>query len=237
MSDFKFDINAKKVRIPNKDLIESLKKYVELKSNMYFSATEYNKWKERIAVSDTISARFGSWNKALQKIGVEGGHENRYSSEELIKNLETVWEKLGFPPSSKQIHKYGNKISEGPYIRIWGTVKSACEQLSLFHEGKLTREALLFGNNNMDGCYVYLMLNTKNEHYKIGISNSPEYREKTLQSEEPSIQLIISKKFKSRAVARRIEKELHKIYSHKRRRGEWLHLEPIEVDEIKLKLK
>ena len=35
--DFKFDINAKKVRFPDKDLIESLEAYARLKNNEYFS--------------------------------------------------------------------------------------------------------------------------------------------------------------------------------------------------------
>ena len=36
-------------------------------------------------------------------------------------------------------------------------------------------------------CYVYLMFDAKTKLYKIGISNAPEWREKTLQSEKPSI--------------------------------------------------
>ena len=46
------------------------------------------------------------------------------------------------------------------------------------------------GKKSNEICYVYLMIDLSNNHYKIGISNKPEYREKTLQSEKPSIEMI-----------------------------------------------
>ena len=140
---FKFDMNSKKVRFPDKDLIESLETYAKLKDCKYFSTVEYDKWNEKIACSETFVNRFGSWNKALKIIGIEGGHEREYTPEELIENLENIWQEIKFPPGKRQLAKYGKKISERPYIRIWGSVKSACEQVALFHEGKITREQLL----------------------------------------------------------------------------------------------
>ena len=141
--DFKFDINAKKVHKLDKDLIESLEVYAKLKNYEYFSTTEYNKWDKKIAGSETFVSRFGSWNKALRIIGIEGGRERKYTHEELVENLENIWKELNFPPGKRQLAKYGKKISEQPYNRIWGSVKSACEQIALFHDGKITREQLL----------------------------------------------------------------------------------------------
>jgi len=86
--DFKFDINAKKVRFTDKDLIESLEAYARLKNNEYFSTVEYNKWDKKIAGAETFCDRFGSWNKALRIIGIEGGRERKYKPEELVENLE-----------------------------------------------------------------------------------------------------------------------------------------------------
>jgi len=141
--DFKFDINAKKVHKLDKDLIESLEVYAKLKNYEYFSTTEYDKWNEKIAHSETFVNRFGSWNKALRIIGIEGGRERKYTIEELIENLENIWKEIKFPPGKRQLVKYGKKISEQPYKRNWGSVKSACEQIALFHDGKITREQLL----------------------------------------------------------------------------------------------
>lgn len=90
-----------------------------------------------------------------------------------------------------------------------------------------------FENIDSEECYVYLMIDTTNNHHKIGISNKPEWREKTLQSEKPTIELIASKKFIRRKIASSFEKALHETYSSKRIRGEWFQLDAIEVNEIK----
>lgn len=86
-------------------------------------------------------------------------------------------------------------------------------------------------------CYVYLMIDTTNNFHKIGISNSPEYREKTLQSDKPTVELICAKKFPSRKIAESIEKALHSTFADKRLRGEWFELNDAEIDEIKGTLK
>jgi len=85
-------------------------------------------------------------------------------------------------------------------------------------------------------CFVYFMRDSKTGYYKIGISNEPEWREKTLQSEKPSIKLIASKKFVNRRIAANIEKALHDSYSHRRKRGEWFELDQEDIEEITITL-
>lgn len=89
-----------------------------------------------------------------------------------------------------------------------------------------------FVQDNASECYLYLMKDTANDFYKIGISNLPKYREKTLQSEKPTIELIIAKRFPMRLIAQSFEKALHKSFEGKRIRGEWFKLELIEVEKI-----
>ena len=81
-------------------------------------------------------------------------------------------------------------------------------------------------------CYVYLMKDMSNGYYKIGISNTPEYRERTLQSEKPTIEMIACKKFPTRKIAESIESALHSAYSQKRLRGEWFNLTDADVAAI-----
>ena len=81
-------------------------------------------------------------------------------------------------------------------------------------------------------CYVYLMRDNTNGYHKIGISNKPEYREKTLQSEKPSIEMIACKKFPTRKIAEAIEAALHTAYSQQRVRGEWFNLDDVDVAAI-----
>ena len=85
-------------------------------------------------------------------------------------------------------------------------------------------------------CYVYLMKDTANGRYKIGMSKKPEYRERTLQSEKPEITLICSKMYSSRDEARKIEKELHQRFKNNRIRGEWFNLSDSEVKNVRLYL-
>lgn len=75
---------------------------------------------------------------------------------------------------------------------------------------------------------VYLMHDTANDHYKIGYSKDPIYRERTLQSEKPTIELIgtvdapIS-----------YEKQLHETYKECRVRGEWFNIPEDQQEELK----
>ena len=86
-------------------------------------------------------------------------------------------------------------------------------------------------------CYVYLMVDTANGYHKIGISNHPEYREGTLQSEKPTIELLCAKQFPSRVIAKAIESALHKTYENKHLRGEWFQLDAKDIIDLMATLK
>lgn len=83
-----------------------------------------------------------------------------------------------------------------------------------------------------ENCHVYLMVDTVNNYHKIGISNKPVFRESTLQSEKPTIELICSKKFPNRIIAQSIEKALHDAFKDKRIRGEWFSLDEKDIENI-----
>ncbi len=91
--------------------------------------------------------------------------------------------------------------------------------------------------SNNETCCVYLMIDTTNNFHKIGISNQPKYREKTLQSEKPTIELLCSKKFPSRKIAESIEKALHDAFKEKNKRGEWFDLDKKDIEQIMETLK
>lgn len=78
--------------------------------------------------------------------------------------------------------------------------------------------------------YLYLMLDRRNNLVKIGKSIDPVYREITLQSEVPEIELF----FYSQILGDNIdERYFHKIFKEKRVRGEWFSLDENDVDFIK----
>ena len=69
------------------------------------------------------------------------------------------------------------------------------------------------------------------------MSNTPEYRERTLQSEKPTIEMICNKKLPSRKIAEAFEKALHHAFADKLIRGEWFDLDENDVAQIVESLK
>ena len=120
------------------------------------------------------------------------------------------------------------------------------ERLFVLYKTEKERDDQLLKLKNVDNnievkpileeCYVYLMFDESNGYYKIGISNTPEYREKTLQSEKPTIVLVTAKSFPSRRLALSFEKALHNTFETKRLRGEWFSLDKDEFNEVKTSL-
>jgi len=72
---------------------------------------------------------------------------------------------------------------------------------------------------------TYIMKDSHNNLYKIGKSINPRVRERTLQSEKPSIKIV-------KVFDKDIERKLHKDYSKHRVRGEWFELNKIQVKYI-----
>lgn len=88
-------------------------------------------------------------------------------------------------------------------------------------------ELLLNDKNNYssNNQKTYLMKDSNTGYTKIGKAVNPRFREKTLQSEKPTISLYA-------VCDNLIELELHNKYSDKRVRGEWFNLEGSDVKEI-----
>jgi hypothetical protein len=90
-----------------------------------------------------------------------------------------------------------------------------------------------FGNKkleeiNLGEHHIYLMLNKRNNYIKIGKSKKPNFREKTLQAQEPEIEMITFWQAPAN-----IETQLKKQFSEKKQRGEWFKLSFKELNEIK----
>jgi hypothetical protein len=143
---FNFDLRAKRTRLTDAELMQSLQSAAESLGSGYITSSQYDNLPGKRPHSATVIDRFGSWKKALALIGIEGGRERRYQPAELIENLEAVWRQLGYPPGKRQIAGLGRRISERPYKRYWGSVRGACEALAAFHEGGITREQLVAGD-------------------------------------------------------------------------------------------
>lgn len=86
----------------------------------------------------------------------------------------------------------------------------------------------------VDTCFVYIMRNNTNGAYKIGISKKPEYREHTLQSQEPDVTCVFQLEFPNREKARDVERDMHLKYATYHMRGEWFAIPPQMVNQVML---
>jgi hypothetical protein len=84
-----------------------------------------------------------------------------------------------------------------------------------------------FMSNTTGKTWIYLMRDLRSDLIKIGFSNNPRYRERTLQSEQPLIDLI-----EAWQADKSDEKYLHNQYKDFRLRGEWFKLNTEAIDEI-----
>lgn len=74
---------------------------------------------------------------------------------------------------------------------------------------------------------VYVMIDKSTGYYKIGRSNNPRTRERTLQSEKPTIEILNI--YDSRV---KDERALHEMFKEKRVRGEWFDLSGSDIQKI-----
>jgi len=138
----------------------------------------------------------------------------------------------GMRPFGGTHHKYDNKenlqIALKNLFKDYNEIVSGIENYEPLSKLDFKDEISL-----TEVCHLYLMKDLANGYFKIGISNNPDYREKTLQSEKPTIELVTSKGFSNRKIALAFESSLHKSYDNKRLRGEWFELTEREIAEIK----
>lgn len=76
----------------------------------------------------TYGARFGSWNSALEKAGLELNEEKDVSEIDLFKNLETVWISKGKQPVWRDMSNPPSKYRGGIYENRFGSWRNALKE-------------------------------------------------------------------------------------------------------------
>jgi len=112
--------------VPDDDLLEDLKHVATNLNTDSLSSREYNDNGGKYT-SGTIGARFGSWNKALIKAGLQLVQQRDVPAIDLLKNLEEVWLKIGKQPAFRDITESVSKYSRHQYIAKFSTWRNALE--------------------------------------------------------------------------------------------------------------
>lgn len=142
--DFEFRLDAKITRVTERQMLDSLRTFADRCDGRPFTTREYDRWKDKVCHSWTISERLGSWRLALARVGIETGiRSRRYSPRELMDNLELVWRELGRPPGARMIARKGLRIAAITYRKRWGSLREACQLLARFKKDEITEQQLL----------------------------------------------------------------------------------------------
>ena len=112
--------------VPDTDLLNDLKRVAQILGLNKISSRQYDSNGGKYT-SGTLGVRFGSWNKALEKAGLNSVLKHNPSEFELFKNIEDVWIKLGRQPVSRDMRRPLSEFSPSAYINKFGTFRKALE--------------------------------------------------------------------------------------------------------------
>lgn len=93
--------------------------------------------------ASTLSRRFGSSFKAIERAGLEKSRKLNISNKELFQNLIEVWGRLGQQPKYDDLTSKISRFSSGTYEKRFGGWRKALEAcVAWANEGELVSEPL-----------------------------------------------------------------------------------------------
>ncbi len=120
-----FELDNYSRNVPDEELLDDVKR-VSIDINKSPTLDEYN---ERGKYhSTTLTRRFGSWLKILERLNLKPTRSPlNISNEELFINIEEIWASLGRQPRYEDVLKPLSKYSVGTYEKRFGTWRKALE--------------------------------------------------------------------------------------------------------------
>ncbi len=124
----KFKLESFPRNVSEENLLEDLKRaYSILQGNgkrmTFRSYQEFGKYS-----AGTYGARFGSWNSALEKSGLELNQEKNVRNIDLFENLKTVWISKGKQPVWRDMSNLPSKYQAGIYKNRFGSWRNALKE-------------------------------------------------------------------------------------------------------------
>ena len=160
----KFEIEEFNRNIDDLDLLEDLKS-VNNKLNTQGHKITFRKYNELGKyASQTISARFGSWNSALNKAGISITDLKNIPVVDLFSNLENVWRSKGKQPTTRDMKSSLSKYSDSAYLSRFGSWRKSLEAFMDYIDGEEDLDASNFevaSPNNLTPRNINLRLRFK----------------------------------------------------------------------------
>lgn len=118
--------------LTDKILLDDLRRTAKILGKEHVSALEYSNMGKYYA--STITRRFGSWNDALTKAGLNIKKLRQIQDQDLMLNLKKVWNTLGRQPLCVEMVKPLSKYRPKVYARHFGSWNAALEQFVQYAE-------------------------------------------------------------------------------------------------------
>ena len=118
---------VERISVPDAELLADLKRVALMVGGSVLTRENYDSMGEFSSCS--LVRRFGSWANALGLTGLEQSPNWRakISSEDLFRNMATVWEMLGRQPSGSDMSPPTSQFSVDSYKRRFGSWRKALE--------------------------------------------------------------------------------------------------------------
>ena len=114
-----------KYTFSDEDVIEDLKRVAFEYKKETLTSNEYSKYGR--CHGDTLSRRYGTWNKVLELAGLKNVMNRNFTNEDLFVEIERVWTLLGRQPTTTDIKNGISKYSLNSYARRFGGWRSALQ--------------------------------------------------------------------------------------------------------------
>ena len=122
----KYELKKFNRNVPDNELIDDLKRVAEKIGLNKISSRQYDDNGAKYT-SSTIAKRFGTWNEALEKAGLNLVHHRNVSDTDLFKNLENVWLNVGKQPTFRDMKPPISKYTPYQYEAKFGSWIQALE--------------------------------------------------------------------------------------------------------------
>ncbi len=128
MSDFKFQLDEFHRNTSEEEMLADVRRVSAALKKDSVTMDEYREYGKYHPT--TLTRKLGSWFSILEKAGLTINRSPmNIPDEELFKNLEEVWIKLGRQPGYDEFRKPLSKYSADTYARRFGTWRKALETL------------------------------------------------------------------------------------------------------------
>jgi len=122
----KFELNSYHRNISDKELLEDLARVASEFGQDFLTRKEYET-KGKYGAT-TFIRKFGSWNNAVEKAGLNQNTQKTNTEEELFENIYNVWVRLGRQPNYSEIVKPLSIVSIATYEKRFGGWRNALEK-------------------------------------------------------------------------------------------------------------